>query len=52
MIHVRTTGAFPLGLLDGKTGLVVGIANDRSYAWHIAKAVVACFRGGLRLAQR
>ncbi|MCC6678984.1 MAG: enoyl-ACP reductase [Phycisphaerales bacterium] len=28
-----------MGLLDGKTGLVVGIANDRSYAWHIAKAI-------------
>lgn len=28
-----------MGLLDGKTGLVVGIANDRSYAWHIAKAL-------------
>lgn len=28
-----------MGLLDGKTGLIVGIANDRSYAWHIAKAM-------------
>jgi enoyl-[acyl-carrier protein] reductase I len=28
-----------MGLLDGKVGLVVGIANDRSYAWHIAKAL-------------
>jgi len=28
-----------MGLLDGKVGLVVGIANDRSYAWHIAKAM-------------
>ncbi|MEM1329256.1 MAG: enoyl-ACP reductase [Planctomycetota bacterium] len=28
-----------MGLLDGKTGLVVGIANDRSYAFHIAKAL-------------
>jgi enoyl-[acyl-carrier protein] reductase I len=27
------------GLLEGKTGLIVGIANDRSYAWHIAKAL-------------
>lgn len=26
-------------LLHGKTGLIVGIANDRSYAWHIAKAL-------------
>lgn len=28
-----------MGLLDGKTGLIVGVANDRSYAWHIAKAL-------------
>jgi len=28
-----------MGLLDGKVGLIVGIANDRSYAWHIAKAL-------------
>ncbi len=28
-------------LLAGKTGLVVGIANDRSYAWHIASALTA-----------
>ncbi|MDX2119311.1 MAG: enoyl-ACP reductase [Planctomycetota bacterium] len=28
-----------MGLLDGKVGLVVGIANDRSYAWHIAKSL-------------
>lgn len=28
-----------MGLLDGKVGLVVGIANDRSYAWHIANAM-------------
>jgi len=29
-----------MGLLDGKTALIVGIANDRSYAWHIAKALI------------
>jgi enoyl-[acyl-carrier protein] reductase I len=29
-----------MSLLSGKTGLIVGIANDRSYAWHIAKAMV------------
>lgn len=28
-----------MGLLEGKTGLVVGVANDRSYAFHIAKAL-------------
>jgi enoyl-[acyl-carrier protein] reductase I len=30
-----------MGLLDGKVGLVVGVANDRSYAWHIANALTA-----------
>lgn len=29
-----------MGLLSGKTGLIVGIANDRSYAWHIAKSIL------------
>lgn len=28
-----------MALLSGKTALIVGIANDRSYAWHIAKAL-------------
>ncbi len=27
-------------LLAGKTGLIFGIANDRSYAWHIAEALL------------
>src|SRR3954466_9227453 len=27
-------------LLDGKVGLIVGIANDRSYAWHLAQALL------------
>ncbi len=27
-------------LLAGKTGLIVGIANERSYAWHITKALM------------
>jgi len=29
-----------MALLDGKVGLVVGIANERSYAWHIAKSLI------------
>ena len=29
-----------MGILSGKTGLIVGIANERSYAWHIAKALM------------
>jgi len=36
-----------MGLLSGKLGLVVGIANDRSYAWHIAKSLI---EHGARLA--
>lgn len=28
-----------MGLLEGKVALVVGIANDRSYAWHIAQSL-------------
>lgn len=28
-----------MGLLSGKVALVVGIANERSYAWHIAKSL-------------
>jgi len=28
-----------MALLEGKVGLVVGIANERSYAWHIAKSL-------------
>ena len=30
-----------MGLLDGKRGIVFGIANDRSYAWYIAKQLIA-----------
>lgn len=29
-----------MGLLDGKKGLVFGIANDRSYAFHIAQSLI------------
>lgn len=29
-----------MGLLEGKRGVVFGIANDRSYAWHITKAII------------
>ena len=29
-----------MNLLQGKTGLIFGIANDRSYAWHIAEALL------------
>jgi enoyl-[acyl-carrier protein] reductase I len=29
-----------MALLNGKIGLVVGIANERSYAWHIAHALI------------
>ncbi len=30
-----------MGILEGKRGLVFGIANDRSYAWYITKAILA-----------
>lgn len=30
-----------MGLMDGKKGIVFGIANERSYAWYIAKALAA-----------
>jgi enoyl-[acyl-carrier protein] reductase I len=29
-----------MGILDGKRGLVVGIANERSYAWFIAQSII------------
>jgi len=29
-----------MGLMDGKRGIVFGVANDRSYAWYIAKALI------------
>ncbi|HZW11081.1 MAG TPA: enoyl-ACP reductase [Phycisphaerales bacterium] len=32
-------GGLRMGLLDGKTALIIGIANERSYAWHIAKSL-------------
>lgn len=30
-----------MGLMDGKRGIVFGIANDRSYAWYITKQLLA-----------
>ncbi|MEM1274642.1 MAG: enoyl-ACP reductase FabI [Pseudomonadota bacterium] len=30
-----------MGLMDGKRGLIMGLANDKSIAWGIAKAVAA-----------
>ena len=33
-----------MGLMAGKQGLVMGVANDRSLAWGIAKAVHAAGR--------
>jgi enoyl-[acyl-carrier protein] reductase I len=36
-----------MGLMDGKTALIVGIANERSYAWYIAQEL---HRAGCRLA--
>jgi len=30
-----------MGLMQGKRGIVFGIANDRSYAWHISQQLIA-----------
>jgi enoyl-[acyl-carrier protein] reductase I len=30
-----------MGSMDGTLGLITGIANDRSYAWFIAKSIIA-----------
>jgi len=30
-----------MGLMDGKRGVIFGIANDRSYAWYITKQLIA-----------
>ena len=29
------------GIMEGKRGLIMGVANDRSLAWGIAKAIAA-----------
>ena len=29
-----------MGMFDGKKGLVLGVANDRSIAWAIAKTIM------------
>jgi len=29
-----------MGMMDGKVGLIFGVANDRSYAWHIARSII------------
>ena len=33
-------GISPMGMLDGYKGLVFGVANERSIAWHVAKALM------------
>jgi len=30
-----------MGLFDGKRGLILGVANDRSIAWAIAQRIMA-----------
>ena len=37
--HLELTGA-RMGLLEGKKGLILNIANDRSIAWHIAASAI------------
>ena len=29
-----------MGLFDGKKGLIIGVANDRSIAWAIAETIM------------
>ena len=36
-----------MGLLDGRTGIIFGVANKRSIAWAIAQALAGA---GMRLA--
>ena len=36
----HTQESKPMGLMDGKTGLIVGIANERSYAYYIAESLI------------
>ena len=31
-----------MGILDGKKGLIIGVANERSIAWHIAQHAAQC----------
>src|SRR5262249_48969569 len=55
LCHRETRGRWPAreimpeasGLLRGKRGLILGVANNRSLAWGIAKA---CHRQGAELA--
>jgi enoyl-[acyl-carrier protein] reductase I len=42
----RPTSPFAKGILAGKKGLIMGIANDRSIAWGITEA---CYREGAEL---
>src|SRR5204863_865588 len=37
----RSTEGATMGLLDGKKGLIMGVANDHSIAWGIAQALHA-----------
>jgi enoyl-[acyl-carrier protein] reductase I len=39
--EISITGSPQLGILAGKRGLVLGVANNRSIAWGIAKAAAA-----------
>ena len=38
------TGIYVTGLMQGKRGLIMGVANDHSIAWGIAKALAAARR--------
>ena len=39
-LRLIPTGDTHMGMMDGKRGLVVGIANDRSFAYSIAQSII------------
>src|SRR3954469_19733248 len=45
-ISQRQGQGLPMGVLSGKTGLIFGVANDRSIAWAISEA---CYDAGAEL---
>src|SRR4051812_21266877 len=38
--HAPCAGDAVMGMFDGKKGLILGVANDRSIAWAIAQVIM------------
>src|SRR5262245_59903855 len=38
--HGSRVGVAAMGMFDGKKGLILGVANDRSIAWAIAQVIM------------